>query len=864
MAEITYKLLRDILKELMPAEINSKSLQHLLLLTPETEKNLKDQKSRWPKEKNWLEQANKKIEEYTALSPKALEEGLAQSGICKLRDCCYKKGSKLYMNFEERLLHLVETVFEVAPDNRSNPVQIVVEMLQKSEIPQEDVEAFRALNADEDAAEIAKFLVEHVKNTRGKKPTIKEKTEKSEYHYTGSQLETVVDNTEPISGPKSFTNTTVPHKNNRKIIHREKELAELEQLLMEESGAAVLLSGTGGMGKTTLARRLYWNLREKFEQVGWVNYRKDLKSSLLNCMNYASGEQDEEKRWSLLYDWLQNIRVKTLLIIDNVDVDVQQEQDPVADKVLAEAPGWANVTILLTSRLETLQWYDEYRIGVLGGEENCRECCADLFCFYYPGHITYGPAQREIIDQLVARAGYHTYAIELLAKSARHENLGDYLKQIENVGFQFPQIKVSTDHSFNIDPAPANAADQLRRLFNLHTRSKKERQILLDFSVLPELISLSDKELEDWLGYTSYDDDLNRLESEGWITFGEGFSIHPLVRETMKLDFVDGKAPKGTAKKLVDSLECGDFCTKWELPKECFYMRWHRKLRKAARRKLEIADSVWNSTTPVSEFAAANILFHMGEIHERTRKYCSVEMDTTKLTDAVYYYKESLRIYRLLEESAPGTYQYHIARTCGRIVKLEDSLPLEERIAYLQEIIDIYNTYAADCTDSEKYEVELAQAYHCAAQCFWMSIHKAELFGTTVNDNLTLFDKFISKNIPDLRGDTRKEKHLNLLGTALQIRKKLAQEDFLTYGADLAETCKAFCMYDKENEFWARTARDIYQELETKVPGVYTEDLYRSCLSLASVLKRNGRREEAEQVHHESTNILDSLGLWQL
>ena len=68
------------------------------------------------------------------------------------------------------------------------------------------------------------------------------------------------------------------------MIHRERELHDIIRLLLAKERAALLLSGFGGIGKTALARMLYTKLSSKFDCIGWVEYHKSLKDSLLSSI----------------------------------------------------------------------------------------------------------------------------------------------------------------------------------------------------------------------------------------------------------------------------------------------------------------------------------------------------------------------------------------------------------------------------------------------------------------------------------------------------------------------------------------------------------------------------------------------------
>ena len=245
--------------------------------------------------------------------------------------------------------------------------------------------------------------------------------------------------------------------------------------MIEEKKVALLLSGFGGIGKTVLARVLYAKLANQFDCVGWVEYHKDLKNSLLASIDLDNGIEDQEKRWNKISARLKNDSSSKIIFVDNVDLDVKQKQDPQKDIYLQEITGWTNMTVILTSRMNEIHGYQTYSIGYLGSETKIQPC-VDLFYFYYDKREYKKRReernQREMVEKLVAHASFHTYAIELLARSAVYEdNLSDYLIKIKKLGFKFPSLRISTDYSND----NLTAAKQLRLLFNMKSRIPKEQ-----------------------------------------------------------------------------------------------------------------------------------------------------------------------------------------------------------------------------------------------------------------------------------------------------------------------------------------------------------------------------------------------------
>ena len=401
------------------------------------------------------------------------------------------------------------------------------------------------------------------------------------------------------------------------------------------------MSGFGGIGKTALARMLYAKLSDEFDCIGWVEYHRSLKYSLLASMNLYEEIVDQDSRWKAISICLKNSPATKIIFIDNADRDVIQMQDPTNDPLLQEITGWRNTTIVLTSRVSELHGYQLYPIGPLGSEHYL-QACVDLF-YYYFDKDEYKKAieerqQHDAVIRLVALAGFHTYAIELLARSAKYESdLYDYYEKIKELGFQFPSLLISPARGN--DSAPA--AQQLQLLFNTRTRSIIEQQILWDFSVLPEGTRLSGHELKELLDYT--ENDLDKLCEDGWLRFEryQGFYIHPLVKEVVHFDLNNGKAPIGTAAHLLTLVQNDTLISDHDAQSDI-------------SRKLHLVETVEKYSVFNSDEESELFFYNLGlmEYHLARKKLTSIT-----------YLEKALQCYQLSHELDGGCNSRHIANT---------------------------------------------------------------------------------------------------------------------------------------------------------------------------------------------------------
>lgn len=335
--------------------------------------------------------------------------------------------------------------------------------------------------------------------------------------------------------PIVLSRRTVPYSGDDTIIFRDVELARITESIVSGQKNNLLLHGFGGVGKTSLARLIYGNIKDEYDSTGWIEYHENLKNSIVEGVDFdeIAGEIKEsprniEEKWLYISKLMNNTKEKKLLVIDNVDVDYEIDQDPHKDLLLTEITGWTNTDIILTSRLPDIRGYHSIQIDNLGDRDDCEKCIA-LFYHYYGGPL--GNKNHEVVRKIVTLAGFNTMIIELLAKSCVYEDsIESYYEKLDRIGFTYPSISVMTMH----EDEPNKAVDQIAGLFSLRKRKNIEKTILVVFRLLPEGESISRYELEQWLGFPI--SSIDALVREGWITYKDGsFRMHPLIRQSVSL-----------------------------------------------------------------------------------------------------------------------------------------------------------------------------------------------------------------------------------------------------------------------------------------------------------------------------------------
>ena len=637
--------------------------------------------------------------------------------------------------------------------------------------------------------------------------------------------------------PRTLTSSMGAFISEEHVLHREKEIGELRAQLLAGK-CALLLSGMGGMGKTVIAKAVFFQIEKQFDHIGWINYRGDLQSSMMSDLAVADEIEDAQRRWRVISGLLRNSKKQILLVIDNVDVDVSANQDPMKDTLLQEVSGWPKVTVLLTSRLTELQGYTTYHL-----EQLSPDACEDLFCYYCP--LTKGgekPDKAEALEavrSLVRYAGYHSFAIELLARSAKYAaSLEGYAVDIKESGFQFPTLAVqSRYHNLYGD-----AAYQLRKLFNLRTRSQLEQQILWDFSVLPYM-DLSLQEVGRWLGYTV--NDLDRLLSEGWLLYRPGcVSMHPLAHETFYDVFSNEKAPAGTADAFVRCIESGSFFD--EADSLSFRMR-----------KYGIADHTIRQLELPKDAQLAFVQMQLG---------CSAQI-LGKVGAAIEHFQAALAIYQGLTDGHDYSEELALAhQELGYQLSYMKS-GFSEASAHLWKALSLWR----DAAGRKSREEEIAACCDYLGYLLSGDIKTFEEADNLLVEALQIRTKLFGDAPVSKQHDlawtydnygyllTRcKERHTEArryLDLALQIRKALAIENQEKYATEVAWTysnlANLFMAMGQKHtsESMFMSALSMLQNVETTFPGICTPDLAICYNNLACLLcDESQRHSEVESL----------------
>lgn len=272
----------------------------------------------------------------------------------------------------------------------------------------------------------------------------------------------------------------------------------------------MLLNGTGGIGKTTLAIEYLNKYQNFYDHLGFVEYNNNIKNSFLSAFvnTYKLHSQTVDERFEELLYNLQNLDGKNLLIID----DIKTSDDFEIIKNLS-----VHFELLITSRTEF------NTVNKLDVEHLPKEKAKELFLDYFNTD--------ENIDVLLEYLDYHTLFIKLTAQTLANSRTLT-IKKIEEKfkNGEFGDIKNNLEQStFNI---------YLEKLFNLSTLTENEILILKKLSLFPS-IEIDFEKLKDFLcieDEEEFDSNLTTLSKNGWLIQNKNsFKLHQIIKEFLLL-----------------------------------------------------------------------------------------------------------------------------------------------------------------------------------------------------------------------------------------------------------------------------------------------------------------------------------------
>ena len=263
---------------------------------------------------------------------------------------------------------------------------------------------------------------------------------------------------------------------------------------LQQRGRHILLYGPGGIGKTHMARKLFYRLRRDYKCMAWVEYGTNIRTSL-TPPPIDGVEEGIDVRFERFVRSLEEASEDTILFIDDA------KEDAMDDTVLAQITGMG-VTILMTSRCKHISPYETWELEPVSAQE-----CAALFYANYAQDPK--RTQMRAVLTLADRLERNVFAMLLLARVAgKPENL--------------PRIMECM--------TPGTLLDHIGQFLDQSQLTEAERRILHCLSLMP-----SGEILENLVNRFDFQsDDVEELVRKGWLTRNseaKSIILHDLVRE---------------------------------------------------------------------------------------------------------------------------------------------------------------------------------------------------------------------------------------------------------------------------------------------------------------------------------------------
>lgn len=273
----------------------------------------------------------------------------------------------------------------------------------------------------------------------------------------------------------------------------------------------------GGMGKTQLCRKLYYELKSQYEYIGWIAYQGNFKLSLVSSIKKLDQTGDLEQEYKNAISYINSLGKRLLLFIDNYDTI----NDCIDDIEAMQCH------VIVTSRTKNPDTFNEYQLDFLDFK-----ACKSLFQTFYTLE------DNMIMNEIIHKTGYLALAVELVAKTGQKLGLSlqEYYAKLEEKGFDIRTV-VKSNWDNNGEKLNTALSKHFGIVFDLTSlKSNFEAiYILKNFSVLPYL-GVSQCDITKWLCLDKEENMLFELVDSGWLqrTSDLEYMMHPIISFTVK------------------------------------------------------------------------------------------------------------------------------------------------------------------------------------------------------------------------------------------------------------------------------------------------------------------------------------------
>ena len=304
------------------------------------------------------------------------------------------------------------------------------------------------------------------------------------------------------------------------FVGRKDMLEELAERVRRGGNDPIVVSGLGGMGKTTLVTRFCADYGP--EKVCFVRFlgsftRTVAEGVAAGIAGYENREPDAQRDYAQAMELLSRLDSSHLLVIDNADAP-----DDDFGQLLTD-PAWSALRKLKLRMILTT------RCDVAGAVQVRKMDNETLYDFFRQQDLALSDDQ---MDDLIRAVHGHTMTVELIARTLKRTRTltAEKLLAALGEGKLKEQKYRSVDLERNGLVEHQEIYQHLRNLFNVADISEDARAVLRDMVLLPD--SGMDLEiLEKALDADTFEA-LNQQIDHGWLTYNQDsrfVTMHPVI-----------------------------------------------------------------------------------------------------------------------------------------------------------------------------------------------------------------------------------------------------------------------------------------------------------------------------------------------
>lgn len=311
------------------------------------------------------------------------------------------------------------------------------------------------------------------------------------------------------------------------LVGRSDEIQQLYQWYKSSKTQCLIVSGMGGIGKSTIVRAFLSNYRQHFDNLLYLPFKNTLLQTLSDDYTASISTTTKDSNESSVDYYRRKLTAfknivsgtNSLLVIDNYSGGID------SDLLDVLQVGWK--VILISRQIPPAGEYDVLPITAIHDKEA-------LYCLFEQNlRRELAEEEKPFIDNIIQKTAAHTLVIDLIAKqlSASYIDIAIASDLVDEFGFaEIAPEKVSVQKDAVTTYQTIGAF--ITALFEADQLSDSKINILKAISLL-DVDGININLLHNLIG-TIVKDNANELITNGWLQIdGKDVSMHPVIKETV-------------------------------------------------------------------------------------------------------------------------------------------------------------------------------------------------------------------------------------------------------------------------------------------------------------------------------------------